>query len=38
MLTDTKVLFMSKNKVYYGEYTLKHWIDLILSNNIVLPE
>ncbi|UKI56530.1 MAG: DUF262 domain-containing protein [Treponema succinifaciens] len=29
---------MSKNKVYYGEYTLKHWIDLILSNNIVLPE
>ena len=29
---------MSKNKVYYGEYTLKHWIDLILSKNIVLPE
>lgn len=27
-----------KNKVYYGEYSLKHWIDLILSKNIVLPD
>lgn len=26
------------NKVYYGEYTLKHWIDLILMGDIVLPE
>ena len=26
------------NKVYYGEYSLKHWIDLILSKNIELPE
>ena len=26
-----------KNKVYYGEYTLQHWIDLILTGNIVLP-
>ena len=26
------------NKVYYGEYTLKHWIDLILTGDIVLPE
>lgn len=26
------------NKVYYGEYSLKHWIDLMLSGNIVLPE
>lgn len=26
------------NKVYYGEYSLKHWIDLILSKNITLPE
>lgn len=26
------------NKVYYGEYTLKHWLDLILKKNIVLPE
>ncbi|MCL2246793.1 MAG: DUF262 domain-containing protein [Lentimicrobiaceae bacterium] len=25
------------NKVYYGEYSLKHWIDLILKGNIVLP-
>lgn len=27
-----------KNKVYYGEYSLKHWVDLILSSNIKLPE
>ena len=27
-----------ENKVYYGEYTLKHWINLMLSGNIVLPE
>lgn len=26
------------NKVYYGEYTLKHWVDLILTGDIVLPE
>lgn len=27
-----------ENKVYYGEYTLKHWIDLLLTKNIILPE
>lgn len=26
-----------KNRVYYGEYTLKHWIDLMLRMNITLP-
>lgn len=26
-----------KNKVYYGEYSLKHWIELILKGNILLP-
>ncbi|SUB24875.1 DUF262 domain-containing protein [Avibacterium avium] len=26
-----------ENRVYYGEYSLKHWVDLILSKNIVLP-
>lgn len=26
------------NRVYYGEYSLKHWIDLILKENIILPE
>ena len=26
-----------ENKIYYGEYSLKHWIDLILSKNIELP-
>lgn len=26
------------NRVYYGEYSLKHWIDLILKRNIILPK
>src|SRR5690554_223223 len=26
------------NRVYYGEYSLKHWIDLILKQNIILPD
>lgn len=26
------------NKVFYGEYTLKHWIEMMLSGNIVLPD
>nr|WP_320022223.1 DUF262 domain-containing protein [uncultured Draconibacterium sp.] len=26
------------NRVYYGEYSLKHWIDLILRENIILPD
>lgn len=25
-------------KVYYGEYSLKHWINLILKKNIILPD
>ena len=28
----------AKTRTYYGEYTLKHWIDLILSKSIILPE
>ena len=27
-----------EDKVYYGEYSLKHWIDLILKKNIILPD
>lgn len=27
-----------KQNVYYGEYSLSHWIDLILSKNLLLPE
>lgn len=27
-----------KKRIYYGEYTLQHWIDLILTENITLPE
>lgn len=36
MADKTKEIF--KTKVYYGEYTLKHWLDLMLSRNISLPE
>lgn len=25
------------NKVFYGEYSLKHWVELILKGNIMLP-
>ncbi len=27
-----------ENRVYYGEYSLKHWIELILKKNIILPK
>lgn len=26
-----------EKRVYYGEYSLEHWIDLILKENIILP-
>jgi len=26
------------NRVYYGQYSLRHWLDLILKGNIVLPD
>lgn len=26
------------NKVYYGEYSLEYWIELIMKRNIILPE
>lgn len=26
------------NRTYYGEYSLRHWLRLLLSGNIVLPE
>lgn len=26
------------NRVYYGQYSLKHWIDLILKQNLLLPK
>jgi uncharacterized protein with ParB-like and HNH nuclease domain len=26
------------NRVYYGQYSLQHWLDLILKQNIILPE
>lgn len=26
------------NRVYYGEYSLKHWIELILKKNLILPD
>ncbi|WP_343604782.1 DUF262 domain-containing protein [Fluviicola sp.] len=26
-----------ENRVYYGQYSLKHWVELILQQNIILP-
>lgn len=26
-----------ENRVYYGQYSLKHWLELILKQNILLP-
>ena len=26
-----------KTKIYYGEYSLFHWLELILSRDIILP-
>jgi uncharacterized protein with ParB-like and HNH nuclease domain len=26
------------NRVYYGQYSLSHWLDLILKENILLPD
>lgn len=26
------------SRVYYGEYSLKHWIQMMLTRNIILPE
>ena len=30
--------FKLSNRTYYGEYTLKYWIDLILAKKFSLPE
>lgn len=27
-----------KNRSYYGEYTLEHWVELILKRDIIHPE
>lgn len=27
-----------ENRVYYGEYSLRHWIELVLKRNLVLPD
>lgn len=27
-----------KTRIYYGEYSLSHWIELVLTRNIILPE
>jgi hypothetical protein len=26
------------NRIYYGQYSLKHWLDLIFKGNIILPD
>ena len=32
------MIFIMDKKIFYGEYTLLHWIELIQSRNIVLPK
>lgn len=27
-----------ENRIYYGEYSLKHWIEMLLKKKITLPE
>lgn len=27
-----------KSKTYYGEYSLMHWVNMLITNNITLPE
>ena len=27
-----------RNRAYYGEYSLKHWINMLLAKNIILPD
>lgn len=29
---------MNSNRVYYGEYSVEHWINLLVTGNIELPE
>lgn len=36
-MNDSKEPY-TKTRVYYGEYTLRHWLDLLLSRNINLPD
>lgn len=26
------------NRVFYGQYSLRHWLDLLLKGNIILPD
>lgn len=30
--------YSMENRVYYGEYSLRHWIDLVLKKNLILPD
>lgn len=34
-LTNTSAM---DNRVYYGQYSLRHWLDLILKQNVILPD
>lgn len=36
-MSEVKEDYM-KTRVYYGEYTLRHWLNLMLTRNIDLPE
>jgi hypothetical protein len=36
-MSEVKERYMN-TRVYYGEYTLRHWLNLMLTRNIDLPE
>ncbi len=35
--SDNRIFDQMDKKIFYGEYTLLHWIELMLRKNIVLP-
>ena len=35
---NNKVMSQLKTRTYFGEYTLKHWIELLIKGNLILPD
>ena len=35
---EDKWISKMENRIYYGEYSLKHWIEMLLKKKITLPE
>ena len=38
IIQQTNMAAIIDRKIFYGEYTLMHWIELMLQRNIVLPD